>query len=123
MHMAIHNYSTSLNNFALAVPKPTVSLHSTSPNPSLSETSLTLTCTVELDPAVDVPVTVKTAWTGPDGTAITSATRPEMKSFTLYLSLSTFHSIESADSGNYTCTAGIENGIYISASTNVKIGK
>ena len=29
---------------------------------------------------------VKTAWSGPDGTAITSATRVEMKSFTLYVS-------------------------------------
>ena len=78
---------------------------------------------MELDSAVDVPVNVKTVWTGPDGTAITSATRAEMKSFTLYVSLSTLHSVESADSGNYTCTAGIENGVFVSASTNIKIGK
>ena len=78
---------------------------------------------MELDPAVDVPVTVNTAWSGPDGTAITSATRAEMKSFTLYVSLSTLHSVESADSGNYTCMAGIENGLHVSASTNIKIGR
>ena len=29
--------------------------------------SVTLTCTVELSPSVDVPVTVNTAWTGPAG--------------------------------------------------------
>ena len=78
---------------------------------------------MELNPAVDVPVNVKTAWSGPDGTAITSATRAKMKSFTMYVSLSILHSVESADSGNYTCTAGIENGLYVSASTNIKIGK
>ena len=60
---------------------------------------------MELDPAVDVPVTVNTAWSGPDGTAITSATRAEM------------------NSGNYTCMAGIENGLHVSASTNIKIGR
>ena len=51
---------------------------------------------MELDSAVDVPVNVKIVWTGSDGTAITSATRVEMKSFTLYVSLSTLHSVESA---------------------------
>ena len=77
---------------------------------------------MELNPAVDVPVTVKTVLTGADGMAIAPATAPEMKSFTLYISLNTLHSVESTDSGNYTCTAGIENGHMVSASTNIKIG-
>ena len=106
------------------VPEHTVSLHSNSPklSPILSGSSFTLTCTVELNPAVDVPVTVNTVWTGPDGVIIMSATRPEKKSFTLYASVNTFHSVGSADSGNYTCTAGVENGFKVSASTNVNIG-
>ena len=107
-----------------AVPEHTVSLHSSSPKltPILSESSFTLTCTVELNPAVDVPVTVNTVWTGPDGANITSAARPERKSFTLYTSVNTFHSVDSVDSGNYTCTASVENGVKVSASTNVSIG-
>ena len=108
-----------------AVPEHTVSLHSNLPKltPILSESSFTLTCTVELNPAVDVLVTVSTVWTGPDGAIITSATRPEKKSVTLYASVNTLHSVDSADSGNYTCTASIENGVTeVSASTNVTIG-
>ena len=77
---------------------------------------------MELNPAVDVAVTVNTVWTGPDGAVITSATRPERKSFTLYSSVNTLNSVDSADSGNYTCTVSIEQGVEVSASTNMTIG-
>ena len=108
----------------ITVPEHTVSLHSNSPKltPILSESSFTLTCTAELNPAVDVPVTVNTVWTGPDGTILTSATRSEKKSFTLYASVNTLHSVDSADSGNYTCTVTVEDGVEVSASTNITIG-
>ena len=108
----------------ITVPEHTVSLHSNSPKltPILSESSFTLTCTVELNPSVDVPVTINTVWTGPDGTILTSATRPEKKSFTLYASVNTVHSVDSADSGNYTCTVSVEDGVEVSASTNITIG-
>ena len=98
-----------------------MSLHSDSLNPSLSESMLTLICTVELNPAVDVPVTMNVAWSGPDGTDVVS-TAPEMKTFTLYVSSSTLYSIELTDSGNYTCTVGIENGVKVSTNTSIKIG-
>ena len=77
---------------------------------------------MELNPAVDVTVTVNTVWTGPDGAVLTSATRPEKKSFTLYSSVNTLHSVDSAHSGNYTCTVSVEQGIEVSASTYVTIG-
>ena len=114
--MTCHSYT---------VPEHTVSLHSNSPKltPILSESSFTLTCTVELNPAVHVPVTVNTVWTGPDGAVITSATRPERKSFTLYASVNTLHSVDSADSGNYTCTVSVEDGDTVSSSANITIGK
>ena len=67
-------------------------------------------------------MTVNTVWTGPDGTILTSATRSEKKSFTLYASVNTLHSVDSADSGNYTCTVSVEGGIEVSASTNITIG-
>ena len=103
------------------VPEPTVSLHSNSLNPTLSESALILICTVELNPAVDVPVTVNVVWNGPDGTAI-APTAPEMKTFTLYVASSTIHSTELADSGNYSCAVGIENGVTVSTNTSIKIG-
>ena len=98
-----------------------MSLHSDSLDPSLSDSVLTLICTVELNAAVDVPVTIRVAWNGPDGTEIAS-TAPEMKTHTLYISSSTLHSIELADSGNYTCTVGIENGAEVSTNASIKIG-
>ena len=116
-------YTLSIHT-VIVVPEHTVSLHSNSPKltPILSESSFTLTCTAELNPSVDVPVTINTVWTGPDGTILTSATRPEKKSFTLYASVNTLHSVDSADSGNYTCTVSVEDGVEVSASTNVTIG-
>ena len=66
------------------VHEPTVNLHSNSLNPTLSESAFILICTVELNPAVDVPVAVNVVWNGPDGTAI-APTTPEMKTFTLYV--------------------------------------
>ena len=63
------------------VPQPIVSLISDTPNPILSGSFPTLTCTVEFDPEVDVPVIIKTVWTGPDKT---SSTNTVMNSLTLY---------------------------------------
>ena len=122
-NLIISSYNACVQ-FLFTVPEHTVSLHSDSPKltPILSESSFTLTCTVELNPSVDVPVTINTVWTGPDGTILTSATRPEKKSFTLYASVNTLHSVDSADSGNYTCTVSVEDGVEVSASTNITIG-
>ena len=58
-----------------------MSLVSDTPNPTLSGSSPTLTCPVEFDPEVDVPVIIKTVWTGPDKT---SSTNTVMNSLTLY---------------------------------------
>ena len=38
-----------------------------SPILTLASVNVTLICTVKLSPAVDVPVTVNTVWTGPAG--------------------------------------------------------
>ena len=109
---------------SLAVPQPTVSLISNPPNPILSGSSSSLTCTVELSPAVDVPVSISIVWTAPEETYnIASTTNPVMKSLTLYTSSSTLNSVESSDSGNYTCTVSIESEIEVSARANIIIGK
>ena len=107
--------------FALSstVPEPTVSLHSDLPNPVLSGSSLTLTCTAELSSVVNVSYPVSTMWKGPEGTVITSSATTEMVSFTLYTS-STI--LESVNSGEYSCTMNFENGVEVSASTNITTG-
>ena len=75
------------------------------PNPirPVGSATVTLTCTVELSPAVDVPVTVNILWTGPvrfssDNKAIESTTKS-------YISTVLVESFHKNNSGCYTCRA------------------
>ena len=105
------------------VPEPIVSVHSDSPNHVFYGHPPTLTCTVEMSSVVNVTLSMTIVWKGPDGTVVASLTRPEMKSFTQYTSsTSPLTSVDSADSGEYTCMVRFENGVEISASTNITIG-
>ena len=97
-----------------------MSLISDSASPILSGSTVTLTCTVELIQAVDVPVTVNTVWTGPATSNAPSFAAQE--SLTLYQSSHTLKFVESADSGEYTCTVSVGNGVDVTARTNIKIG-
>ena len=99
-----------------------VRLVSNTPNPVLSGSSPILTCAVELSPAVDVPVTVNTVWTGPDGSTLMSAAPPVMKSFTHYTSKAKLNYVESADSGIYNCTVSIGDEIKVSVEKKITIG-
>ena len=84
---------------------------------------VTLTCTVDLDPAVDVPVTVNTVWTGPDG-VILSPTDPDMVNLTRYTSTAIVRSFGRDQSGVYNCTATVGvNKTMSSATVNFTVGK
>ena len=74
---------------------------------------------------MDVPVDITTVWTGPDGSKLTSAASPVavMKSFTHYTSKLTLNYVESADSGNYTCTVSIKDKIRASVNKEITISK
>ena len=104
------------------VPQPVVKLVSDIPSPILSGSSPTLTYAVELSPAVDVPVTVNTVWTGPAGSTLMSAARPVMRSFTHDTSDLKLNYVESADSGNYNCTVNIGGKIRTSVERKIVIG-
>ena len=98
-------------------------LVSSSPNPILSGSSPTLTCTIELHPEVDVSVDITTVWTGPDGSTLMSAASPVMKSFTHYTSKMTLNYVEVADSGSYICTVSIKDKVRASFSKEIVVGK
>ena len=66
---------------------------------------VTLTCTMELSPVVDVPVTVNTVWTGP----ATNTAQTVMGSTTTYTSTAMISSFERDQSGVYTCTATVSS--------------
>ena len=71
--------------------------------------NITLTCTVELSPAVDVPVTVNAVWTGPDQCMTTDIAQPVMGSTSTYTSTAMVSLIGRNPSGNYTCTATLSS--------------
>ena len=67
-----------------------------------------MTCTVELSPDVDIPVTVTTVWTGPAGFMTTKTAQPVMGSTTTYTSTAIISSFGKDQSGLYICTATAE---------------
>ena len=69
-------------------------------------TNVTLTCNVELDRLVDVPVTVDTEWTGPDSFN-RNITAQQMGNTTTYTSTVMVSSFGREQSGDYTCTATV----------------
>ena len=71
--------------------------------------AVTLTCTVELSPAVNLKVTVTTVWTGPAGFMTTNAAQPVMGSNTTYTSTAMVNSFGRTQSGNYNCTATVNS--------------
>ena len=68
-----------------------------------TEDDLTLTCTIQLDEAVDTGVDVTVEWIGPNRTL--SGTVPSAISNTTYQSIVNITSLEMSDTGPYTCTA------------------
>ena len=80
----------------------------TPPVVPIVESSITLTCTVELSQLVDVPVTVTTEWSGPDGFTTTNAAQPIIGSTATYAITAIVNSsgIEQS-TGNYTCKATV----------------
>ena len=91
------------------MPNPTVIIISTPVSPIHPIGSdVTLTCTVDLSPLVDVPVTVTAQISGPMGVAITPGTNSVMENATRYTSASMVFRFERDQSGEYTCMANVE---------------
>ena len=67
--------------------------------------AVTMTCTVELSPVVNIPVNVTTVWTGPAGLMTTNTAQPVVGSTTNYASTAMIRSFGRNESGVYTCTA------------------
>jgi hypothetical protein len=66
-------------------------------------------CTVELNPAVDIPVTVNTVWNGPAGVQILPNDTIMQQSLSVYISTAMISSFGRNESGNYSCIASINS--------------
>lgn len=84
---------------------------------------MTLTCCVELDPSVDVPLNITTVWSDPDGSILTSAAPSVMRRDTHYTSKLRLSYVHSEDSGTYTCDVFVDGRYAASAERVVTIGK
>ena len=107
------------------MPAPTSVMVTTPVDSIIAGSSTNLTCTVELSPAVDVPVIVKTEWTGPTLTAVT-LTSLMIDILTRYIATAM---VDAARNGSYTCQATVSSsslfttgGESMSAATNITVG-
>lgn len=100
------------------VPDPT-NVMVTPPHPTIfAGSSLTLTCTVTLPPAVDVSVIVRTVWTGHRTSNPVPATTTGHNSY-LYTSTTI---LDAARSGSYTCQAMITSSSYFITGSGMMSG-
>ena len=111
--------------FYYTVPAPTNVTVTPPVGTIIAGSSPNLTCTVELSPSVDVPVTVETVWSGPASTTVTT-TNSMMESLTRYIILGM---VDEARNGSYTCQATVSSssqfttgGGMTSGSTTITVG-
>ena len=94
-----------------AVPPPaSVSITSSPPSPVSDMSSITVTCTIELDPAVmesELSLLTVSAQLSRDGTPL-NLTGPTVTG-TTFIYTRQFESFGRRDSGNYTCTVTVRS--------------
>ena len=98
------------NQLYLSVPPPiSVVVMSNRDNPIRPVGSnVTLTCSVELSPIVDIEVNVIIVWTGPNNTIIKKNTHTLMGNITTTLESNVIVRVSGRDeSGDYTCSVNI----------------
>ena len=100
------------------VPPPDMAVTAAYTTPLYAGSSLTLTCTVTLDPNVDKDETITTSWSGPSYISgerflVTAASG----SGSTYTSTLTISSLTVQDAGTYTCV-GMVNEQHVTASAN-----
>ena len=116
--MHVHTYFCTLSLFVVPPPYVSVTLSSS----AYAGTNFTLTCTIELNTAVDTEVVVNRTWhvpvVIPTGTRIV-ASEPTGTG-ARYQTILMFHPLNTSDSGNYTCEATVSPPLdsqFINAST------
>lgn len=101
-----------------SVPAPTAVTIAPPVDMIIAGSSPSLTCTVDLSPAVDVPVIVNVEWTGPDMTMVTPSSSV-MESLTRYTVMG---SVDAARNGSYTCRASIDSSSQFITGSGIMLG-
>lgn len=90
-----------------AVPSPRVSVTADRDRLLYDGENVTLSCEISLDAAIDVQTLLSLSWHGPSGEAVASATYHTTGELTYHHDL-TLTSLNSSDSGDYSCIASAE---------------
>ncbi len=93
------------------VPPPSVVVTASQDQTLYDGESVTLTCTITLDQAVDSVVAVTASWAGPGGGVLSYGGRVTVSGVTgsgPYQSTLTLSSLVTSDTGDYTCTASVD---------------
>ena len=117
-----HKYIHDFCILFFLVPAPTAVTVMLPVDAIIAGSSFDQTCTVELSPAVDVPVTVNTDWSGPGGVMFMPANPVSavMVNITTYTSTV---SVSAARNGSYICQATITSGAgTTSGSIDITVG-
>ena len=108
-----------LSSFISPVPQPNVEVTLSRTAPLYTGGSLTLTCTVTLDPNVDSGEMVVTEWSGPrDILGERELVTPASGSGTTYTGSLTIRPLADQDDGTYTCTVTVTGGNNTQATAN-----
>ena len=94
------------------VPQPTVSITLNRTSVLYAGTPLTLTCFIQLNPAMDTTVMVTRMWRGPGPQTVSNSSRVTVsnllkRSALLYKTTIEFDPLSTTDSGNYECEATV----------------
>ncbi len=89
------------------VPPPSVAVTAVPDRTLYNGETVTLTCTITLDQAVDTEVTVTASWHGPDGVIVTGVSNVTTDGV-LHQSLLSLSSLGTSNSGDYSCTANVD---------------
>ena len=101
------NYSECISMLIviLIVPAPAVDVTSSHTPPLYAGSSLTLTCTVTLDPNVNNDETITIQWIGPRDI--------NGEKYTIYHGSLTISPLTEEDDGTYTCNVTVTGGMYV----------
>ena len=98
--------------FFITVPQPTVSITSNRSGVLYAGTPLTLTCSIQLNPAVDTTVMVTRMWRGPGSQVVSNSSHVTVsnlvsRSAFLYETTIQFVPLNTTAHGNYVCKAAV----------------
>ena len=110
MNILLCDFSSTI--FLYTVPQPTVSITPNHSGVLYAGTPLTLTCSIQLNPAVDTTVMATRMWRGPGSQVVSNSSHVTVSNLLkrltfVYETTIEFDPLSTTDSDNYECEATV----------------